>query len=192
MRFRIASVLVLPVVLLCAKAQADTITYIETATASGKLDGVKFADATVTFTGIGDSSLVSDGSGIYSLVLPVSVTVAGVGSGEFKQTIDVVSNTNSSVAGFGDVTSNLAILFDENAGLATFNLAEDLGPTSGTPLFNAGQSFGTTDGALVLNDVSDVSFEAIESSVPSPEPSTFVMLGTGMAGVMGMVRRRRG
>jgi hypothetical protein len=192
MRFRIASVLVLPVVLLCAKAQADTITYVETATASGKFDGVKFNDATVTLTGVGDSSLVSSGSGIYSLVLPVSVTVSGIGTGDFKQTIDVVSNTGSSVAGFGDVTSNLAILFDESAGLATFNLAEAFGPVSGTALFNAGQSFGTTDGALVLNDVSDVSFQAIESNVPSPEPSTFVMLGTGMAWMAGTVRRRRG
>jgi hypothetical protein len=190
MRLKIASFFILPLVLLCAKAQADTITYVETATASGKFDGQKFNDATVTLTGVGDSSLVSSGSGIYSLILPVSVTVSGVGTGEFKQTIDVVSNTSSSVAGFGDVTSDLAILFDESVGLGTFNLAEALGPVSGTALFNAGQSFGTTDGALVLNDVSDVSFEAIDS-VPSPEPSTLVMLGTGMACVAGTVRRRR-
>jgi hypothetical protein len=177
---------------LCSHAKADSFTYTEVATASGKFAGSAFTNATVTLTATGDPSLASDIGGIYSMVIPVTVTVDGLGSGTLTQKIEIVSNNGVPEVGFGDLTDNLAILFDENDLFANFNLATGIGPVSGTALFNSGQAFKTSNGNLKLDDVSTVSFTAADDSIaPMPEPSCLAMVATGALWLAGMARKQR-
>jgi hypothetical protein len=79
----LSAVLVLVVV---GTARADQITYTETFTGSGSLDGNSFTDASITLTGVGDTS------GIFSPFFPVlqnplspaTVDVSGTGSDTFS------------------------------------------------------------------------------------------------------------
>jgi hypothetical protein len=192
MRLSFAALLLLPSFFLCAGAKADTVTYIETATASGSFGGTAFSGATITLTGIGNTSSIGSSGGIYSFVLPVSVQVSGIsGTGVFTDQIQVVDNQSVPAAGFGDNSLDAAILFDSAAAFATYNLASSIGPIPGTSIINSGDSFGTTDGAFIINSASNVSFQAIVGTVSSvPEPSSLALLGTGVLGLAGMVHRR--
>src|SRR5262249_4502584 len=64
-----------------APAHAVPIEYMETATATGTLDGKSFTNAQVTLTVTGDTAAAPPGGGLQIYVLPgATVTVAGVGS----------------------------------------------------------------------------------------------------------------
>jgi hypothetical protein len=189
-----ASLLVYSTLLLIGSAaNADSLTYIETATATGSLGGTAFTNATLSLTGVGDSSEISSASGIYELLLPVTVMVSGIPeSATLTHNIDVVDNQTSSGAGFGDFTADFAILFDDASAFSTYNLASSIGPVSGTGAINSGFSFSTptNHGSLVLDSVSSVSFQAIDTSATAPEPSSFALLCTGLLGCAAVVRRR--
>ena len=72
---------------------------------------------------------------------------------------------------------------------SAYDLMSAIGPISGSidmPLNNA---FGSTAGAFVLHSVDGPStFTAV---VPTPEPSSLVFLGTGLAGLLWLASRAR-
>jgi PEP-CTERM motif len=192
MRLRFSFLLIFSLVF-ALHAHADTVTYTETATVTGSLGGTPFTNATVTLSGTGETAnITSIFTNIYDLLLPVSVQVSGIpGTYTFTDFVQVAANQNVSGAGFGDVSVDLAILFTDASAFSSYNLASSIGPISGTPVGNPLYHFPTTGGSLILNDVSSVSFQAVDQSPGvTPEPSSFALLGTGILALAGTARRR--
>jgi hypothetical protein len=190
MKFRILLLLIFAEGFSVLHAKADVITYTETATATGSLGGTSFTNATVTLAGTGNSAgITNPAAGIFSLILPVSVQISGIGTFAFSDTIQVVDNQAGSLAGFGDNSNSQGILFDMAAPFTSYNLGSSIGPISGTPIFNFGASFGTAGGSFILTSVSSDSFRAVDTTGPVPEPSSFALFGPGIAGLAALSRR---
>src|SRR5215470_10819978 len=110
-----------------AAAFSFPVTYMETATISGSLNGVDFLDAQITITGSGDTANITHGMPCcFANRLGVSTVIfdlAGFGTGTFTDLVGVVVNqtntggipgapeTGISGAGFSDFTSNFLILW---------------------------------------------------------------------------------
>ena len=177
-------------------ANAETITYIETTTATGSLGGQSFTNALVTLTATGDTSGTVTGDGIQSaeMSVPLELTVAGVGSTEFTDSIIVVFNGHTGADegyGFGDHTTGYGVLFTDVPYTETFyGLVSAIGPIDGSATYNSGVSFDTAAGAFEMTTAEDATFQAVLTPAATPEPGSLVLLGTGVLGFAGMMRRR--
>lgn len=169
-------------------AHANSITVTETATATGSLDGQSFTNAMLTLTMTGNTASVFNVGGYASVLIdPATVSISGVGSEPFTDTIETVVNQNNEDAGFGDAVSNLAILFTANSVFATDTLTNLTGPVSGTALINAGDTFNVLGGTLVLTGASNATFSVVlggtSTPTPTPEPSSLLLLASGVIGL---------
>jgi hypothetical protein len=161
---------------------AIPITYTETDTASGSLNGVAFANANIVLTENSDTTdVVNLGSGIFHNTGTVTVSVNGGPSATFTNTTFTVSNNGLGSVGFSDATLNRLILFDNDSSFSTYDLTTSIGPITGFATFNPGQSFPTTGGAFILNSVGSPTFAATTSAVPAPVigHGLFVLLAVG-------------
>lgn len=175
---------------LCAPLSASILTYTDQAIASGSLGGTAFTNALVTLTLTGNtSSVTSPSPGIFTLVAPLTVSVAGLGSTSFTDTAQAVDNQSNGLAGFGDNTLNVFILGTGNSVFASYNLSTPIGPDTGSPALNPGASFNTASGAFVITSAGNSTFTASGlSSVP--EPSEFAPLVLGLFGLVTLARKR--
>ena len=175
------------------QAKAIPITYTETVTATGSLNGIAFTGALVTISASGDTSTVF-GCGNCENLSSATVTIAGGGS-------DILIARAADFQGASAFAFQHPIIGDildiKNVAFATYALDTFLGPIAGTGLINPGTIFPTTSGGVgfVLNSLaSAVTFLATTGSAPGssrvPEPTSLALFGGAMA-VLGFVRRRK-
>jgi PEP-CTERM motif len=195
---RLHSVLPVLVLLACGliplKAVAGPITYTATFTAAGTVNGNPF-DAVVTFTLSSDTTLVfgnCDGvPGIFCTPNGVAgVSIQGIGSGTFTDPFNVFVNQGVAVAGFTDDAIE-DILDLSNPAFSTYDLKSAIGPLNSSFFFvDTGQALGSTLGTIVIDSTSGTPTFAATTSGTTPEPGSLVLFGSGVVGLVAVLRRK--
>jgi hypothetical protein len=176
-------------------ATAGPITYTETFTASGTVNGSPF-DGTVMLSLTSDTTLVfgnCDGvSGIFCTPNTMATfSIQGIGSGTFTDLFNVFANQNIGVVGFTD--DALEDIVDlANSAFTTYNLKSPIGPLNTTYFFtDDGVMLGSSLGTVVFDSFSGTpTFEASEETGTTPEPGSLVLFGSGLAGLSLVIRRK--
>lgn len=165
-------------------------------------------DVTVTFTG-DTSNLVYNSTGYYGTIgrgIPVYgdplyyipgtaiIQVGGLGTFTIEDPVEFFVNQVTSVAGIGTSTSygsGYEILATQNAAFSSYTGATSIGPLSG-PVFPLETGFDTSGGYTVLGPGSytGANVPSTLTATVTPEPSSIALLGTGMLGIAGIVRKR--
>jgi hypothetical protein len=177
--------------LCCAAASAGPITFTETQSGIGSLGGTSFNNALVTIVLTSDTSTIT-GSGIFYDIGPATVTVAGIGTATFTDTMEVFSNQGNHAAGIEDAQPAMGDVLDVfNTAFDTYALNTAIGQLSGKPEGSPGQSFPTSLGAFILTSSGNGDHPATftAATVGSvPEPATLGLLTAGIA--LFLIRRR--
>ena len=196
-----------------AKADPITVTVTDSAYVTNlnltSNPGPFFPDVTVTFTG-DTSNLVYNSTGYYGTIgrgLPIygdplyyipgtaTIQVGSLGTFTIEDPVEFFVNQVTSIAGIGTSTSygsGYEILATENAAFSSYTGATSIGPLSG-PVLPLETGFDTSAGYTVLGpgsyEYADGSPSTLTATV-TPEPSSIALLGTGMLGIAGIVRKR--
>jgi hypothetical protein len=179
-------------------AQATPIEYIFSGDGTGSLNGTSF-DGAFTVIGLSDTdTIVIDGSNLHN---PASGTFSsGALSATFSAGFQIGGiNQPNPLDNGGFFPPNVS--FGQSQPAPVTFVAEALtsnsflgyqlgylGLTGGDVSFGL-QTFLTDGGPLTFTGISDLTFEAVAPGVP--EPSTWVMMMLGFAGIGAMVHQRR-
>jgi len=184
-----------------ANAKAIPITYTETATITGSLNGVSFANKLLTLIGTGDTTAVvpvSPSPGFKGFTNPVTATfsVAGTGSGSLTGSYDVFANNVAGSVGFTNETTGHFLLFIFGpAAFDSYDLKTSIGPFTDDAEWNGGVSFPSTAGALIIQTVLDeegtVAAVVGGAVVPLPGALPLFITGLAMLGLLGWRRKRK-
>jgi hypothetical protein len=171
-------------------ANADVVTYTESATIDGSLGSSTFTGAALTLTFVSDTTDVTSlGGGLFTNTSG-SLTIAGVGTATITDEVQAVDNQGVPVAGFGDNTEDLFILGTNDSVFSTYGLTTSIGPITDTAEYNPGSSFATDEGAFIISNVDgQATFTAVVGA-STPEPGTTVLIGIGLAGLAALRRRK--
>src|SRR5664279_3915035 len=169
---------------------ASTITYTEQAVVSGQLGNNFFNNSLVTLTLVSDTTNVTGGGGFFqNLVGTFTVNVASVGTATFLDAMEVFDNQGSIAAGFGDVSLAGSVLDTFDAAFGAYDLTTAIGPITNTPFIRPDLFFATTLGGFNIQSAGNSTFTA-STGTSTPEPGSLALLGTGVVGLLGSLRRK--
>ena len=201
-------------------AAASSITYVESATASGKIGATTFTNALVTVTISGDTSGVTPfdlgapvGTILYNLG-PATVNISGVGTATLTQTtgIYIFNGAQALVISGGQISTPLAVMatgsfLDDSwtglimitdTGLAGYNLQTPVNITGQGGLCCISPEHTTSMGNLSFTVtpsnplISDNNVGAVTTiTTRVPEPSSVLLLGVGVLSLFVIRRQRR-
>lgn len=184
--------------LLCGarQANADAITYTESATMTGTIGTTSFSNAMVTVAFLGDTTnasclfVVSSG---FCVNTPgaATVTIAGVGTFAFTDSMEVDVFPKIPFARIADVTLGsggvgLDVLGTFNSAFTTYDLTTATGPLTGQAGFAPTGRYNTTGGVLGFSNASGPS--TFTASFNVPEPSSLLLLGTALLALIPLIR----
>lgn len=188
------------VLLTAVPAFATTITFTHIGLGSGTLDGTPFTTSDFTITAQGDTDNRDTFSGGYYIDHDfASISITGLGTYQFTTgTRTFVNNLGLALVGFsreGEDGKDL-LWGPYDAAFATWDMLSPIGPiTGGGELFQWGlsPSVVTNAGVLVFNNsrFEAATFKAsVFEATSVPEPSTIVLLGSGLLGMVGFGRKK--
>jgi PEP-CTERM motif len=173
-----------------APVRAGLVTYTETVTGSGSLGETNFTNDLITVTGVGNTANIFNPlPTILAVPVQASVTVAGVGTADFTDSILVFVNPSMG-GGFTDTTNGLDVLDIVSNTVASYDLTTSFGLVSGPSFLTSYGPLGTSFGSLSYIVNSDVTFVAVASAAV-PEPSALVLSGIAASAGLGVCARRR-
>ncbi len=171
-----------------SSAQADYVTYTESAIATGILGSSSFTNALVSITLTSAGPTISPCTGVPDCTAaggPMSIGVAGVGTATLTDRgLGVVDNSGCGCVGMSDFTKGRPLLFTDSPSFTSYNITQSIGPVTGSPGFNPGFVLPPTQGNFSLSTVTGAStFRAI-STLTQPggtvtHPTTFTQQGLG-------------
>jgi hypothetical protein len=171
--------------------RAAAVTYTLEAIGSGTLDGVAYTDASLLFTMHNDTTNVvkgPPGGEDFMITGPIAVSVGGGPLATFTDPGTDVFVAQDFGIGF-DGTAGFIVLGIISTAFSTYELKTSIGPITSTIASNNGFIHETSSGPFVINSTGDDSTFTAEVAETVPEPSSWILLAMGFAG-LGLLYRR--
>jgi PEP-CTERM motif len=185
--------LLVGILLVSIVASAAEITFTEQAIISGTLNQVAFTNQPITILFTTDTSLVYlRGIDWYAIdASPQHLAYLMIGNLPqyyFTDPVRVDVDQTHGWGGFHDSNPEGGLMVTFNDAFTSYSLQSSLGPVTGPGQVNTELTFGTSGGGLVITDFGETTFTARMTAIP--EPSSLLLVGSGVLGVLRVVRRR--
>jgi hypothetical protein len=181
---------------LALTAHAELITFTETLTGSTLFGPSAGTSQLITITGTGNTNNVVFSSAADEYTLILSSATVQLGSGPVETFTGGVEafEADGFIAGFEQLTPinvNIAAVDGFDDPFTNYGLDSSITVTDGTQVPASSTVFNTTGGSFDFYTFSDTAtFSSTVSPVPTPEPSSFALLATGLLGVAETARRK--